>query len=142
MSQPSNIGHIVDRQVSLWGSKQGVQVERRPSVRDALKKPTEGPWITISTQLGAGGPELAARLSERLGWRVIDKEILQEIAKTTHTPEQILSHFDEHAVGAFEDYVAHLFAPGQRHGCRVQIDIDIVRLSVLRRCFGVGHLIE
>jgi cytidylate kinase len=112
MSHPSNIGHIVDRQVSLWGLKQGVQVEGRPFVGGALKKPTEGPWITISTQLGAGGPELAARLGERLGWRVIDKEILQEIAKTTHTRERILSHFDDHAVGAFEDYVAHLFAPG------------------------------
>ena len=104
MSHPSNIGHIVDRQVSLWGLKQGVQVEGRPFVGGALEKPTEGPWITISTRLGAGGLELAARLGERLGWRVIDKEILQEIAKTTHTRERILSHFDDHAVGAFEDY--------------------------------------
>jgi cytidylate kinase len=112
MSQPSSLRQIVDRQVSLWGSNQSVQVEGRPSVRGTLKKPTEGPWITISTQLGAGGPELAARLGQRLGWRVIDKEILQEIAKTTHTRERILSHVDGHAVGAFEDYVTHLFAPG------------------------------
>jgi cytidylate kinase len=105
MSQPSNLRQIVDRQISVWGSKQGIPVE-------GLGHRTEGPWVTISTQLGAGGTELAARLGTRLGWRVMDKEILQEIAKSTHTREQIFARFDEHAVGAFEDFVAHLFAPG------------------------------
>jgi len=112
MSQPQNLRQIVDRQISVWGSKQGAQVEGMPSVRDALGHRTEGPWVTISTQLGAGGTELAARLGARLGWRVIDKEILQEIAKSTHTREQVFARFDEHAVSAFDDFVAHLFSPG------------------------------
>jgi cytidylate kinase len=73
---------------------------------------SEGPWITISTQLGAGGPELASGLGARLGWQVFDKEILGEIAKNTNTREKVLSRLDDHAVGAFEDYVNDLFVPG------------------------------
>jgi len=108
MSQSSNLSQLIDRQVSLWDLKQGVQVERRGMLAHA----PEGPWITISTQLGAGGPELAAGLGAQLGWQVFDKEILQEIAKGTNTREKVLSRLDDHAVGAFEDYVSHLFVPG------------------------------
>jgi cytidylate kinase len=108
MSQSSNLGHLIDRQVSMWESKKGLQVERRGT----LGHLAEGPWITISTQLGAGGAELAAGLGARLGWQVFDKEILVEIAKSTNTKEKVLSRLDGHAVGAFEDYVTHLFVPG------------------------------
>jgi cytidylate kinase len=111
-SQSSNLGHLINRQVSLWESKQGVQAEARPSVRGTPGHPAEGPWITISTQLGAGGEELAAGLGARLGWQVFDKQILGEIAKSTNTREKVLSRLDDHAVGTFEDYVSHLFVPG------------------------------
>jgi cytidylate kinase len=112
MSQPSNLTQLIDRQVSRWDSKQGVRVEGIPAVESALGHRPEGPWLTISTQLGSGGAELAADLSARLGWQVFDKEILQEIAKHTHTREKVLARLDEHAVGAFEDYVSQLFVPG------------------------------
>lgn len=112
MSDSSNLGHLIDRQVLLGELKQRSQGEGSPSVRDALGHHSNGPWVTISTQLGAGGVELAQGLSARLGWQVFDKEIVQEIAKNTHTREAILSRLDGHAVGAFEDYVSHLFVPG------------------------------
>ncbi len=112
MSDSSNLGHLIDRQVSLWDSKQRLQVEGRPSVLGTLVHLSEGPWITISTQLGAGGVELSRGLGARLGWQVFDKEILGEIAKNTNTREKVLSRLDDHAVGAFEDYVTHLFVPG------------------------------
>jgi cytidylate kinase len=112
MSQSSNLGHLIDRQVSLWDLRRGVKVEGIPAAGGTLGHPSEGPWVTISTQLGAGGAELAAGLGTRLGWHVFDKEILQEIAKSTNTREKVLSRLDEHAVSAFEDYVAHLFVPG------------------------------
>jgi hypothetical protein len=114
MSDSSNLGYLIDRQVSLWESKKHVRVEGMPPVRDAHGHAhlSEGPWITISTQLGAGGAELAAGLGARLGWQVFDKEILGEIAKNTNTREKVLSRLDDHAVGAFEDYVTHLFVPG------------------------------
>jgi len=108
MSDSSSLSSLINRQVSLWESRRGLQAEGR----GALAHRSEGPWITISTQLGAGGVELAQGLGARLGWQVFDKEILGEIAKSTNTREKVLSRLDDHAVGAFEDYVAHLFVPG------------------------------
>ena len=112
MNDSSHVGHLINRQVSLWESKQRVKVEGGAAVLHTLAHLPEGPWITISTQLGAGGPELARGLGVRLGWQVFDKEILGEIAKNTNTREKVLSRLDDHAVGAFEDYVANLFVPG------------------------------
>ena len=108
MSDSSSLSSLINRQVSLWESRRGLQAEGR----GALAHRSEGPWITISTQLGAGGVELAQGLGARLGWQVFDKEILGEIAKNTNTREKVLSRLDDHAVGAFEDFVAHLFVPG------------------------------
>jgi hypothetical protein len=112
MSSSTNLGQIVNRQVSLWESRKGVPVEEVPPVHAAPGHLPEGPWVAISTQLGAGGVELAAALGARLGWRVFDKEIVHEIARNTNTRENVLSRLDGHAVGAFEDYVEHLFVPG------------------------------
>lgn len=108
MSDSSHLGHLIDRQVSLWELKKGQQVERRGT----LGHFAEGPWITISTQLGAGGAELAEGLGARLGWQVFDKQILQEIAKSTNTKEKVLSRLDGHAFGAFADSLANLLVPG------------------------------
>jgi cytidylate kinase len=87
-------------------------VEERPIVRGTRGHLAEGPWITVSTQLAAGGAELAAGLGARLGWQVFDKEIVGAIAKNTNSWEKVVARLDGHAVGAFEDYVAHLFKPG------------------------------
>ena len=112
MSQPPNLGQLIDRQVSRWDSKRSAPVEGMPAILGTPAHRSEGPWITVSTQLGAGGRDLAARLGSRLGWQVFDKEILQEIARNTNTRDKVLSRLDEHAIGALEDYVNQLFVPG------------------------------
>jgi cytidylate kinase len=111
MNSSSHLGHLINRQVSLWDSRNRVRVEGGAALDDTLAHQAQGPWITISTQLGAGGTELAGKVGARLGWQVFDKEIVEEIAKHTHTRERVLSRLDGHAVGAFEDYVVHLFVP-------------------------------
>ncbi|HEX3928585.1 MAG TPA: cytidylate kinase-like family protein [Gemmatimonadales bacterium] len=37
--------------------------------------------ITISREYGAGGSFVAARVAEQLGWRVVDSQLLEEVAK-------------------------------------------------------------
>ena len=126
MNDSSHVGHLINRQVSLWESKRRVQVEGGAAILHMLAHLPEGPWITISTQLGAGGPELAQGLGARLGWQVYDKEILGEIAKNTNTREKVLSRLDDHAVGAFEDYVANLLVPG--HLGRSAYVVELMRV--------------
>jgi cytidylate kinase len=110
-----------------------MKVERRTSVGDALEHHTEGPWITISTQLGAGGAELAAQLGKRLGWQVFDKEIVEQIARSTNTKEKLLSRIDDHAVGAFEDYVSHLFVPGSLGRSAYVLEMTRVLWAIARQ---------
>jgi cytidylate kinase len=124
MNESSSLGHLIDRQVSRWESTSRVPVEDR-SVRETTGRLPEGPWIAISTQLGAGGAAFASALGERLGWRVFDKQIVEEIAKSTQTKEKVLSRLDGHAVGAVEDFVAHLFVPG--HPGRSAYNLEMMR---------------
>lgn len=53
--------------------------------------------ITISREYGAGGSELAALLGERLGWRVLDHELIHELATRLHLDEADVAALSEHA---------------------------------------------
>jgi hypothetical protein len=133
MNDSSHVGHLINRQVSLWESKQRVEVEGAAAVLHTLAHLPEGPWITISTQLGAGGPELAEGLAAQLGWQVFDKEILGEIAKHTNSREKVLSRLDDHAVGAFEDYVANLLVPGNLGRSAYALELMRVLWAIARQ---------
>ena len=37
--------------------------------------------VTISREYGSGGGEIAARLAERLGWRLVDHEVIAQVAQ-------------------------------------------------------------
>jgi CMP/dCMP kinase len=55
--------------------------------------------ITISRQYGSGGGEIAVRLAQRLGWQLIDHEIVAQVAhKLGITPEEAEAR-DEHTEG-------------------------------------------
>ena len=46
--------------------------------------------ITISREFGAGGSSLARLVSERLGWRMVDNQLVEEVAaRAGTTPEEI-----------------------------------------------------
>ena len=44
------------------------------------------PLITISRMVGAGGAELAARVASRLGWQLVDNELVDAVAKRLGVP--------------------------------------------------------
>jgi cytidylate kinase len=54
--------------------------------------------ITVSRQFGAGGREVADRLSEVLGWKIWHRELLTEIANDFRSPEAELAQMDEREV--------------------------------------------
>jgi cytidylate kinase len=57
---------------------------------------TEIPVVcTVSTAAGAGGREVAQALAERLNIGFFDKDILQRVAKETHTSSEVLKRLDE-----------------------------------------------
>jgi hypothetical protein len=111
MPNRTELDHIVERQVSAWGSQERLRDEIGKSVVDDLRSRGGGPWVTVSMQLGSGGGELALAIAARLGWQVFNKELLQAPANRMHIREGILSRLDGHAKGALQDYLEHLFVP-------------------------------
>jgi len=52
--------------------------------------------ITISREFGAGGSELAAELGRRLGWPVLDSDIVHRVAEKLRLDDNAVEKFDEH----------------------------------------------
>ena len=44
------------------------------------------PLITVSRMVGAGGAELAARVAARLGWQLVDNELVDSVAQRLGVP--------------------------------------------------------
>lgn len=55
--------------------------------------------VTISREYGSGGGEIAARLAKRLGWRLVDHEVVTQIAQQLGVEERDAEAHDEHAEG-------------------------------------------
>ena len=58
--------------------------------------------ITISREFGAGGGLLASVLGERLGWRVVDRDLARAVAARLGVPMEAVEARDEHAPGLLE----------------------------------------
>src|SRR5712692_5826625 len=51
------------------------------TMKEDLSKISQMRAITISREYGSGGGEIAARLTQRLGWQLIDHEVVVEVAR-------------------------------------------------------------
>ncbi|HEU0027614.1 MAG TPA: cytidylate kinase-like family protein [Ktedonobacterales bacterium] len=64
--------------------------------------PPEMRAITISRQYGSGGGEIAARLARRLGWRLVDHEVIEEVARRLGVTVDDAAQRDERAEGVVD----------------------------------------
>ncbi len=67
--------------------------------------------ITISRDYGSGGGEVAQRVGKALEWRVIDRALIEEVARRIQAPEAEIAALDEH-VGGIIERIAGVFARG------------------------------
>ncbi len=68
--------------------------------------------VTVSRRYGSGGGEVARTLGERLGWRVLDREVVQKIAAELRVPEKQIAARDERVRTLAErvgEYLANAF---------------------------------
>jgi cytidylate kinase len=73
------------------------QARRWQLVREARREEERKPVVTVSRQHGAGGGDVARRLAKELGLDVFDREIIQQIAESTHLSEQVVGALDDKA---------------------------------------------
>ena len=62
--------------------------------------------IVLSTQMGAGGPEIGMALGKKLGYRYVDQELLQDAGRRYGLAEDRLSQLDESKPTIFERFDA------------------------------------
>lgn len=86
-----------------------VRSESLHAQRDNLEKrpPTT---ITLSHDHGCGGYDIARRLSERLGVRIWDSEILQAIAEAAHVEPELMAELDEKVRSRYDAFIYNFFS--------------------------------
>src|SRR5690625_4039226 len=62
--------------------------------------------ITISRLFGAGGASLAAALGQRLGWQVMDRRLINEVARRLDRPEEDIAEYEERGLSTWERAMA------------------------------------
>ena len=62
--------------------------------------------LTISHEMGAGGPEIGQQVAEKLGYRYVDHELISDAAQRYGLLEEKLSHLDESKPSLFERFDA------------------------------------
>ncbi|HEU4632211.1 MAG TPA: cytidylate kinase-like family protein [Gemmatimonadaceae bacterium] len=67
--------------------------------------------ITVSREFGAGGSELARELGARLGWPVLDHDIVHRVATRLRMDAETVEHFDEHAPSLLARIATVLIVP-------------------------------
>ena len=84
--------------------------------------------IVVSTQMGAGGPEIGMALGQHLGYRYVDQELLQDAGRRYGLAEEKLSHLDESKPTIFERFDAET-----RHHITV-LQTTLLELAELDNC--------
>jgi cytidylate kinase len=52
--------------------------------------------LTVNREFGSGGGRIAQTIAERLGWKLLDRDIIDAIAYAAHVDSKVVSHYDEH----------------------------------------------
>ena len=93
---------------SDWAGTQVRKWEREQAERKKLKDFSLKHSICLSRGIGVGALEVADFLSKRTGYRVIDKEIMEHMAKDSSLTEKIIEFFDERFPGKMNELLVAL----------------------------------
>ncbi|MFZ0747518.1 MAG: cytidylate kinase-like family protein [Terracidiphilus sp.] len=54
--------------------------------------------LTINREFGSGGGRIAQTIAKWLGWKLLDRNIIDAIAYSAHVDKDVVQHYDEHVV--------------------------------------------
>jgi cytidylate kinase len=107
--------------------------------------------ITISRQYGAGGSEVARRVAEALGWRLVDNELVERVAVRAGLAPEDVAKWEERASTFVERLARALVAatpemaiPPEAGGLVPQLgEADLVRIteSVVAEVAAEGRVV-
>jgi cytidylate kinase len=91
------------RYIREWDEK---RIEKAEKQQDLAEFP---PTICISRKLAVGAVEIADLVAEKIGYRVVDQQILQHIATHASLSEKTVAIFDERYPGKITELVTLAF---------------------------------
>jgi cytidylate kinase len=83
--------------------------KRRLAIQKRELKPKVPPTICFSRKIGVGVLEIADILAEKIGYRVVDREILEYIAKEEKLSRKTVAFFNEQYPGIISEYISWIF---------------------------------
>ncbi len=105
--------------------------------RVAEESPEEqrlGPFITVSRQPGSRGSEVARMVGGRLGWSVLDKELVEGLAERLEMSPKMLELMDETRSNWFRDTLFNLL--DSRIGIQHSYLSQLSKVMLLAACDG------
>ncbi len=90
------VAQMIEEQVQFWGLKNSPTKKHSSSLQKL-------PVITISREFGAKGAALASVLSEKMGFKVWDKELLDVISRKLGSNKDYMQAIDENRRSMLED---------------------------------------
>jgi cytidylate kinase len=97
--------------------------------------------ITVSREFGAGGGEVARRLAERLGWELLDRELLHQAAAVEHMVDAELETLDEKALSLVDRMRLHPPHERYMHGLKEAARTAAARGNVVMVGRGTSFLV-
>jgi Cytidylate kinase-like family len=97
---PSEIAGLY---IKAWEQK---RLEKKTTVPSEVEFP---PTICFARQIGVGALEIADILAERIGWRVADRLILEEMAGSSAVTSKTIQFFDERYPGGISALAVLMF---------------------------------
>lgn len=92
--RPRDVAQIANEQMEKWLLSPELTefMQQAHEVRAPLRT---GPYIAISREAGAGATQIARLVGQRLGWDVLDKELLDFMTQRYDLPRDMLEFVDE-----------------------------------------------
>lgn len=95
------VAHLVDKQLLLWNA-------RRNAIGKKMNNNHNFRFLTIASDKGCLGEEIAQELSLRTGWHIFDKEMVSYIAKNEHVSENLVRQLDHTSQNLIQDMIERL----------------------------------
>src|SRR5579864_905756 len=99
--------------------------------------------ITISREYGCGGGEIASRLASYLNWKLVDHEIIVQVACELGIPNAEAEEYDEYSAGIVRDIltsISEISHPSLMRGIDAQVYHEAVS-RVITGAVMVGRVV-
>jgi cytidylate kinase len=94
---------LAERQMRTWALRLQAQQNADKAGETAPVQELVHPYLAISRETGVNAREVAAAVAARCGWKLLDREILDQLAEHEHFSRIALDFVDERTVSWFHE---------------------------------------